>query len=136
MRLVDMDTAVFNKVMEAFGLPKASADEKALREQAIQAATKDAIEVPFKVMQASYASMSVIKAMAEIGNPNSASDAGVAALCARAAVLGAFMNVKINAQGYKGQDFTRAILKQGYELEQQTVALEQEIIALVNSKII
>jgi glutamate formiminotransferase/formiminotetrahydrofolate cyclodeaminase len=135
IRLVDQDTAAFDKVMAAFGMPKATADEKTARDQAIQAATKDAIEIPFKVMQASYACMPVIKAMAETGNPNSLSDSGVAALCARAAVLGAFMNVKINAQGYKGKGFTDAILKQGYEIEQQTIALEQEIIDLVNSKI-
>ncbi|HEY2581484.1 MAG TPA: glutamate formimidoyltransferase [Mucilaginibacter sp.] len=136
IRLVDLDTAAFNKIMEAFGLPKSTNEEKSAREQAIQAATKYAIEIPFKVMQAAHGCMTVIKAMAETGNPNSISDAGVAALCARSAVIGAFMNVKINAQGYKDKDFTGAILKQGYELEQQAIALEQEIIALVNSKIV
>ncbi|HEY4323204.1 MAG TPA: glutamate formimidoyltransferase [Mucilaginibacter sp.] len=135
IRLVDLDTVAFNKIMEAFGLPKSTNEEKAARDQAIQAATKYAIEIPFKVMQAAYGSMAVINAMAETGNPNSISDSGVAALCARSAVLGAFMNVKINAQGYKDKNFTDSILKQGHELEQRAIALEQEIIALVNSKI-
>jgi glutamate formiminotransferase/formiminotetrahydrofolate cyclodeaminase len=135
VKLVDEDTAAFNKVMEAFGMPKATPDEKAAREQAIQNATKYAIEIPFKVMQAAYGSMAVIKAMAESGNPNSLSDAGVAALCARSAVIGAFMNVKINAQAYKEQDFIKAIINEGTELERKAIELETEIIGLVNNKI-
>jgi glutamate formiminotransferase/formiminotetrahydrofolate cyclodeaminase len=135
IKLVDEDTAAFNKVMEAFGMPKATPDEKAAREQAIQNATKYAIEIPFKVMQAAYGSMAVIKAMAESGNPNSLSDAGVAALCARSAVIGAFMNVKINAQAYKEQDFIKAIINEGTELERKAIELETEIIGLVNNKI-
>jgi glutamate formiminotransferase/formiminotetrahydrofolate cyclodeaminase len=135
IKLVDEDTAAFNKVMEAFGLPKSTPDEKAAREQAIQDATKYAIEIPFKVMQAAYGSMTVIKAMAEIGNPNSLSDAGVAALCARSAVIGAFMNVKINAQEYKEQDFIKAIINEGTELARKAIELETEIIGLVNNKI-
>jgi len=135
IRLVDLDTAAFNKIMEAFGLPKGTPEEKAARDKAIQDATKYAIEIPFKVMKTAFASMGVIKAMAETGNPNSASDAGVAALCARSAVLGAFMNVKINASGYKDKVFTKAIIAEGTELEKKTIALEQEIISIINSKI-
>jgi len=135
VKLVDLDTAAFNKIMEAFGFPKGTPEEKAARDKAIQDATKYAIEIPFQVMKAAYGSMEVIKAMAEIGNPNSISDAGVAALCARSAVLGAFMNVKINASGYKGKAFTDAIIADGTELEKKTIALEQEIISMVNSKI-
>ncbi len=93
--LTDLDTAAFNKIMETFSLPKSTDEEKTARTQAIQEATRYAIEIPFKVMQAAYGSLTVIKAMAETGNPNSISDAGVAALCARSAVIGAFMNVKI-----------------------------------------
>jgi len=130
-----LDTAAFNKIMEAFGLPKGTPEEKAARDKAIQDATKYAIEIPFKVMKTAFASMGVIKAMAETGNPNSASDAGVAALCARSAVLGAFMNVKINASGYKDKVFTKAIIAEGTELEKKTIALEQEIISIINSKI-
>src|ERR1700743_476975 len=113
LRLVDLDTVAFNKIMESFNLPKSTEEEKAARTQAIQDATKYAIEVPFAVMKAAYQSMEVIKAMAEIGNPNSVTDAGVAALCARTAVLGAFMNVKINASGHKDTAYTKEILNRG-----------------------
>ena len=122
--------------MESFNLPKGTDEEKVIRTQAIQDATKYAIEIPFKVMQAAYGSLTVIKAMAETGNPNSVTDAGVAALCARSAVIGAFMNVKINASGYTDKVFTDAIIADGNELEKKTVALEAEIIELVNGKII
>jgi glutamate formiminotransferase/formiminotetrahydrofolate cyclodeaminase len=135
IKLVDEDTAAFNKVMEAFGMPKSTSDEKTARAQAIQDATKYAIEIPFKVMQAAYGSMAVIKAMAETGNPNSISDAGVAALCARSAVIGAFMNVKINAQEYKEQDFIKAIINEATELARKAIELETEIIGLINSKV-
>ena len=86
-------------------------------------------------MQAAYGSLTVIKAMAETGNPNSISDAGVAALCARSAVIGAFMNVKINAAGYNDKDFIISIVAQGSELEQRAITLEKEIIEIVNGKI-
>jgi glutamate formiminotransferase / formiminotetrahydrofolate cyclodeaminase len=135
LHLVDEDTAAFNGIMAAFALPKTSDEEKKLRSQAIQAATKFAIDIPFKVMQQAYQSMEVIKAMAEIGNPNSASDAGVAALCARSAVMGAFMNVRINASGYDDKTFVTQLIQQGYELEAKTQSLEAEIIAIVNKKI-
>lgn len=135
LKLVDLDTVAFNRIMVSFSLPKSTEQEKATRDQAIQEATRYAIEVPFKVMQLSHDSLQVIKAMAETGNPNSVTDAGVAALCARTAVLGAFMNVKINASGYKDKAYTAGIIKQGEELEKQTVALESEIIEIVNSKI-
>jgi len=82
-----------------------------------------------------HGSLEVIKAMVEIGNPNSVTDAGVAALCARTAVLGAFMNVKINASGYKDKGYTTDIIKQGEELERQAIAIEAEVIGLVNGKI-
>jgi glutamate formiminotransferase/formiminotetrahydrofolate cyclodeaminase len=135
LRLVDQDTIAFNQIMEAFNLPKSSDEEKAARTQAIQDATKFAIEIPFKVMQSAYQSMEVIKAMAETGNPNSVTDAGVAALCARTAVLGAFMNVKINASGYKDKTYTDEILKKGEALQQMAMDLEAEIIGIVNGKI-
>ena len=135
LRLVDLDTVAFNKIMEGFSLPKSTDEEKAIREKAIQDATKYAIEIPFKVMQMAHGSLEVIKAMAEIGNPNSVTDAGVAALCARTAVLGAFMNVKINASGYNDKVYTADIIKEGEELERQAIAIEAEVIGLVNSKI-
>ena len=135
LKMVDLDTTAFNKIMEAFSLSKSTDEEKATRDKAIQDATKYAIEVPFKVMQLAHDSLEVIKTMAETGNPNSITDAGVAALCARTAVLGAFMNVKINASGYKDKAYTVDVIKQGEELERQAIALEAEIIGIVNSKI-
>jgi glutamate formiminotransferase/formiminotetrahydrofolate cyclodeaminase len=135
LKLVDLDTVAFNKIMEGFSLPKSTDEEKATRDRAIQDATKYAIEIPFNIMQMAHGSLEVIKAMVGIGNPNSVTDAGVAALCARTAVLGAFMNVKINASGYKDKTYTTDIIKQGEELERQAIAIEAEIIGLVNDKI-
>ena len=134
-KLVDADTAAFNKIMTAFGLPKGTDDEKANRKMAIQEATKFAIEIPFKVMQLSFDSMTLIKAMADIGNPNSVSDAGVGALCARSAVMGAFMNVRINASGYDDKKYVTDILAKGKDIETKTIALETEILKIVNEKI-
>ena len=134
-KLVDLDTAAFNKIMSAFNLPKGNEEEKAARKQAIQDATKYAIEVPFKVMELSHESLTIIKAMAEIGNPNSVSDAGVGALCARSAVMGAFMNVRINASGFDDKAFVSEIIAKGKDIENKTIALETEILKTVNDKI-
>ncbi|MEO5570341.1 MAG: glutamate formimidoyltransferase [Bacteroidia bacterium] len=133
--LVDEDTAAFNKIMDAFKLAKSTDEEKKLRKQAIQDATKYAIEVPYKVMEQSLASMEVIKAMAETGNPNSVSDAGVGALCARTAVMGAFLNVKINSASYDDKNFVNEISAKGKEIESKVESLESEILAIVNQKI-
>ncbi|HET9429787.1 MAG TPA: glutamate formimidoyltransferase [Chitinophagaceae bacterium] len=135
VRLVDADTRAFNLVMSAFGLPKSNEEEKTARAAAIQEATRIAIEIPFKVMEASYSSMEVIRAMASIGNPNSISDAGVAALCARSAVMGAFMNVRINAAAFDDKKFVTDILARGREIENKTIALEHDILKLVNGKL-
>lgn len=135
VKLVDADTKAFNLIMTAFGLPKSTEEEKAARKKAIQEATKFAIEIPFKVMQAAFASMDIIKAMAEIGNPNSVSDAGVGALCVRSAVMGAFMNVRINAAGYEDKNFVDEIIAKGREIENKTLALETAILKVVNDKI-
>jgi glutamate formiminotransferase/formiminotetrahydrofolate cyclodeaminase len=121
--------------MTAFGLPKSTEEEKAFRSKAIQDATKFAIEIPFKVMENSYASMEVIKAMAETGNPNSVSDAGVGALCARTAVMGAFMNVRINASSYYDKVFVNEILARGKEIENKTIALETDILKIIDGKL-
>lgn len=135
LKLVDEDTNAFNKIMSAFGLPKSNDDEKRIRKQAIQDATKYAIEIPFKVMNLAYSSLDIIKAMAKEGNPNSVSDAGVGALCARAAVMGAFMNVRINAAGYDDKDFVNNILTKGSEIENLTIIAETEILKIVDNKI-
>ena len=135
LRLVDADTKAFNGVMHAMSLPKGTDEEKAIRKKAINDATKFAIEIPFKVMQVSYDSMEVIKAMSEVGNPNSVSDAGVGALCARSAVMGAFMNVRINAGGYDDAAFVADVLAKGREIEKKAVEMEGSILKIVNEKI-
>ncbi|HVX25748.1 MAG TPA: glutamate formimidoyltransferase [Parafilimonas sp.] len=135
LKLVDADTKAFNQIMSAFGLSKSTDEEKKVRIQAIQEATKFAIEVPFKVMNLAYESMNVIKAMAEVGNPNSISDSGVGALCARSAVMGAFMNVRINASSYNDKNFVADIVAKGKEIENKAIALEKEILKIVNEKI-
>jgi glutamate formiminotransferase/formiminotetrahydrofolate cyclodeaminase len=135
MKLVDADARAFNLVMAAFGLPKSTEEEKKFRDQSIQEATKIAIEVPFKVMEAACNSMEVIKAMAETGNPNSVSDAGVGALCARSSVMGAFMNVRINASAYDDKKFVEDIIARGKEIENKTIKLEAAILKTVNEKI-
>jgi glutamate formiminotransferase/formiminotetrahydrofolate cyclodeaminase len=135
IQLVDADTKAFNQIMTAMSLPKVTDEEKTIRSNAIQEATKFAIEIPYKVMQSTFNSMEVIKAMAEIGNPNSVSDAGVGALCARSAVIGAFMNVRINASGYQDKNFVNDIILKGKDIENKTIALEKEIIDIVNKKI-
>lgn len=135
LKLVDADTKAFNQIIAAFGLSKSTEEEKKVRTQAIQEATKNAIKVPFKVMNLAHESMSVIKAMAEVGNPNSISDAGVGALCARSAVIGAFMNVRINAKDYADKNFVADIIQKGKEIETKTIRLEEEILQIVNEKI-
>jgi glutamate formiminotransferase/formiminotetrahydrofolate cyclodeaminase len=133
--LVDEDTNAFNKIMDAFGLPKKTDEEKAARTAAIQEATKYATEVPFRTMERVFDSFELIKAMAEIGNPNSVTDAGVGALCARSAVMGAFLNVKINASGLKDKAYVENILAKGAEIETKAKQLETEIMDIVNAKI-
>ena len=107
----------------------------AARSAAIQAATKVAIEMPFKVMQLSLQSFDLIKAMAIDGNPNSVTDAGVGALCARAAVHGAYLNVKINTGGLKDKVFVENILQQSKAMIAKADVLEKEIMAIVEGKI-
>ena len=135
LKLVDADTKAFNQIMSAMSLPKGTDEEKKIRAATIQEATKNAIEVPLKVMQLTYDSMEIIKAMAETGNPNSASDAGVGALCARSAVMGAFMNVRINAGGCEDKSFVSEVLKKGKEIEDKAKVKEEEILDIVNVKI-
>ncbi len=135
LKCVDEDTAAFNKIMAAIGLPKASEQEKNERKQAIQVATKNAIEVPLKVMQLAHDSMEVLLAMAETGNPNSVSDVGVGALCARTAVEGAYLNVKINAAGFADKKFMDLNLKKAEVLLRSAKEKEAEILKVVHQKI-
>ncbi len=135
LKLVDEDTAAFNKIMAAFSLPKGTEEEKKSRTQEIQNATKYAIEVPFKVMELSFAAMEICKAMCADGNPNSVTDAGVGALCARSAVMGAFLNVRINASGLTDKAYTSAIIEKGKIIEQKTLEAESAILKIVHEKI-
>lgn len=135
LALVDEDTAAFNRIMEAFGLPKSNDTEVAARKQAIEEATRYATEVPFRVVELAFESMTVIKAMAEIGNPNSVTDAGVGALCARTAVRGALLNVKINAAGLEDTSFASDIVAKGEAIAVKAARLEDEIMAMVEAKL-
>jgi glutamate formiminotransferase/formiminotetrahydrofolate cyclodeaminase len=135
LHLVDEDTNAFNKIMDAIRLPKSTDEEKAKRLKAIEDASKYAIQVPFTVMEKSLESMEVIKQMAEFGNPNSVSDAGVGALCARTAVMGAYLNVKINCADLNDQAFVDDMLSRGAEIEKKANELEQEILKITNEKI-
>lgn len=135
LALVDEDTESFNRVMDAFGLPKGSDEEKAARTEAIQAATQYAAEVPFRTMERTMDSFEIIRAMAAEGNPNSVSDAGVGALCARAAIRGAYLNVKINAAQLKDKEFAAEIVARGAEIDRLASEAEAEIMGIVESKI-
>lgn len=133
--LVDEDTNAFNRIMEAFSLPKNTDEEKAARKNAIQEATKFATEIPFRTMQKAFEAFAIIKAMAETGNPNSVTDAGVGALAARSAVMGAFLNVRINASGLDDKQFAQHIVSEGQKIHDRTIEIEKEILAIVDSKI-
>jgi glutamate formiminotransferase / formiminotetrahydrofolate cyclodeaminase len=129
--LVDEDTNAFNKIMEAFSLPKSSDKEVKMRSEAIQNATKYATEVPLKTMILAYSSFPIIKAMAEIGNPNSISDAGVGALCARSAIIGAYMNVRINAAELKDEAFKKEILAKAEKIKNDAIKEEDAILKII-----
>lgn len=133
--LVDADTRAFDSIMASFSLPKSTDAEKSIRTQAIQNATKLAMEVPLQVMRLCLQSMDVIEAMANNGNPNSVSDAGVGALCARTAVLGAFMNIRINAAGCTDAAFVRSVLEEGSQIEKEAVIKEERIRKVVDQQI-
>jgi glutamate formiminotransferase/formiminotetrahydrofolate cyclodeaminase len=135
LALVDEDTRAFNRIMDAFSLPKGSEEEKNIRKQAIQDATKYAIEIPFQVMETALATMEIIHAMAATGNPNSITDAGVGGLCARAAVIGAHMNVLTNASGLKDKAFLDALLPKAQAMSDKAEEMEVAIRKLVMDKI-
>ena len=133
--LVDEDTAAFNKIMDVFGMPKSTEEEKAARAEAMEVATLYATQVPLRTMKAAYKAFDVVRAMAEEGNPNSVSDAGVGALAARSAVMGACLNVKINAAGLKDRTVAEALVKEAEEIQAAAQRAEAEILAVVESKI-
>lgn len=131
--LVDEDTRSFNAIMDAMALPKSNEEEKAIRSKAIADATRYAIEVPFMVIEAAAEAMPMVKKMAEIGNKNSISDAAVGALCLRTAVHGAFLNVKINADGYSDKVFTAEIIAKAKVILQNVMQQEAEVLALMEA---
>lgn len=135
LHLVDEDTRAFNKIMDALGLPKGTPEEKTARKAAMQAATQYATEVPFKTMQKAAEVLPICKAMAEIGNPNSVSDAGVGALAATAGVRGAFLNVKINTGGIEDKAWAADIIAKAQKVHDDALKLEAEIMAQVEKVI-
>lgn len=135
LRAVDEDTDAFNLIMAAFGMPKNTPEEKAARKAAIQAGTKKAMEVPFKVMHLAHQLFPLLRQMVESGNPNSVTDGGVGALCARTAVRGAYLNVQINAGGLDDKAFAEQLLSEGQKLVADADRQEQEILALVQQKL-
>ena len=135
LHYVDEDTNAFNRIMDAFGLPKKTEEDKKARKQAIEDASKYAMEIPFKVLETAFNSMEVMRAMAEIGNPNSVSDAGVGALCALTAVEGALLNVKINAGGIDDKVFTDDLVNRGDEIATKAKIERDAIIEIVEEKI-
>ena len=135
LELVDKDTHAFNQIMNAYALPKDNKNQIALRNKEIQNATKNAINVPFEIMKTSFESIEVIMMMAEEGNPNSISDAGVAMYCARAAIMGAFLNVKINCKDLDDKKYVKKILSSCKKLIDQTDVLEKNVIDIVNKKL-
>ena len=135
LALVDEDTAAFNRIMDVFAMPKGTDEEKTARAAAMEAATLYATQVPLRTMKTALRAMPVIRAMAEKGNPASASDAGVGALAARAAVRGADMNVRINAAGLKDRAVAEKLIGEAAELVKQAEREEREILEIVNKNI-
>ena len=125
--LVDEDTRAFNKIMEAFSLPKDSEEEKKNRAAAIESASQYAMEIPMRTAVVAYQAMDICAEMIERGNPNSVTDAGVGVLCIRAAVLGAIMNVRINAAGIKDKGFTEKLFTQALQLESEVLEREEAL---------
>jgi glutamate formiminotransferase/formiminotetrahydrofolate cyclodeaminase len=129
--LVDEDTNSFNKIMEAFGLPKDSDTEKAARSAAIQAATQYATEIPLRTMKVAYSGFDLIEEMVKEGNPNSVSDAGVGALAIRSAIYGAYMNVRINSVDLKDRTVADKLVAEAQEIYDMTAGREKLIIDAV-----
>lgn len=135
LALVDEDTAAFNKIMAVFSMPKATPEEKAARAEALETATLYATEVPLRTMEASYEVFDYAEAMAREGNPASVSDAAVGALAARAAVVGALLNVRINAAGLKNRENAEKLLTRADEIDIKSEARVATVLEIANSKI-
>ena len=135
LALVDEDTAAFNRIMEALGMPKNSPQEKAARAEALEDATLYATRVPLRTMKETLKVFPLLRAMALEGNPNSVSDAGVGALAARSAVLGAQLNVRINASSLKDREIAGQLCAEAEEIALRAMAAEREVLEIVNGKI-
>ena len=135
LHLVDEDTAAFNRIMAVFAMPRSTDEEKAVRSAALQEATLYATEVPLRTMRAALAVFPIVRAMAEEGNPNSVSDAGVGALAARSAVFGARLNVRINAAGLKDRAKADALTAEADAIAAEAARLETEVLEIVERKI-
>lgn len=133
LKLVDEDTKSFNQIMAGFSLPKNTEEEKVARTNAIEEATKYACEVPFKVMQLSYQSLDLLKAMIEKGNPNSITDAGVGVLCVKTAVRGAYFNVLVNANGLKDKNWANKMIQNAKDLLAKNHAAADQLLNQVET---
>ena len=130
--LVDADTAAFNQIMEAYGMPKATDNQQKVRHQAIQDATRHAIEIPMQVARLSMQAMEVASEMASIGNPNSITDAGVGAMAIRTGVKGAILNARVNLADLEDVDFAKRVRVECQELWSASEAAEAAVIARVD----
>jgi glutamate formiminotransferase/formiminotetrahydrofolate cyclodeaminase len=135
LELIDEDTRAFNRIMDAFGMPKKTREEKESRDNAIQEATREAILVPFRVMETASGAMEILRAMAETGNPNSVSDAGVGALAVRSCVKGAMLNIGINALGFEDKGFINEILARAKTMETEAENMETLILSIVDKNL-
>ena len=130
--LVDEDTDAFNRIMGVFAMPKKTDEEKKARSEAMEAATLYATQVPLHTMAAAYETFDILEKVAKDGNPSSVSDAGVGILAARAAVLGAQLNVRINAAGLKDRDEADKLIGEAAAIARKACEREQELLAIVN----
>jgi Methenyl tetrahydrofolate cyclohydrolase len=135
LELVDKDTEAFNRIMEAYALPKKTEEEKQLRKNAVQQATKTAIMVPLAIMETAFSGFTLLREMVEKGSPSSVTDAGVGALALRSCIKGAFLNVKVNAAGLDDKVFSNKVIIKGSDIERKAVMEEEIILEIVNSKI-
>jgi glutamate formiminotransferase/formiminotetrahydrofolate cyclodeaminase len=133
--LVDEDTHAFNLIMNAMGLPKGTEEEKVARKKAMEEATKYAIEIPFRTVQRAYEVFDLCEAMIERGNPNSVTDAGVGVLCAKAAVIGAYLNVRINAAGLSDKLFANEMVEKAKGFVEKAIEKEAALLKRVEEVI-
>ncbi|HBC79438.1 MAG TPA: glutamate formimidoyltransferase, partial [Bacteroidales bacterium] len=128
IQLVDEDTEAFNLILNAFSLPKKTEEEVTIRKSAVQEATREAMLVPFKVMETAFSGFSLVKEMVEKGNPNSVTDAAVGAMAIRTCIRGAFMNVRINSSGLEDKAFVMDLIKKGQTIESESLREEEAIL--------